>query len=166
MPTGKYKMNKLIKTDTYTTLVNDIAEIYNRARKMLVESYWQIGKRIVEQEQQGDDTPEYGARLLERLSEDLQHKPGKGFSVRNLRKMRRFYLNNRNRPAPADLTWTQHVELLPVTNKADKRRLERRIVSDKLSAHTITINTRDTWQMSFTYRTVRTPKQPMRRGPT
>jgi len=36
-------------------------------------------------------------------------------------------LNDRNRPAPADLTWTQHVELLPVANKADKRRLERRI---------------------------------------
>ena len=30
MPTGKYKMNKLIKTNTYTTLVNDIADIYNR----------------------------------------------------------------------------------------------------------------------------------------
>ncbi len=89
------KMNKLIKTNTYTTLVNDIAEIYNRARQTLVESYWQIGKRIVEQEQQGDDTPEYGARLLERLSEDLQHKLGKGFSVRNLRKMRRFYLSGR-----------------------------------------------------------------------
>ena len=130
-------MSKLIKTDTYTTLVNDIAELYNRARKMLVEAYWQIGKRIVEQEQQGDDTPEYGARLLERLSEDLQHKPGKGSSVRNLRKMRRFYLNNRNRPAPADLTWTQHVELLPVTNKADKRLLERRIISDKLSPRQI-----------------------------
>ena len=99
-------MNKLIKTNTYTTLVNDIAEIYNRARKTLVESYWQIGRRIVEQEQQGDGKAEYGAQLLEHLSEDLQHKLGKGFSVRNLRKMRRFYLNNRNRPAPADLTWS------------------------------------------------------------
>ena len=45
MPTGKYKMSKLIKTNTYTTLVNEIAEIYNRARKTLVESYWQIGRR-------------------------------------------------------------------------------------------------------------------------
>ena len=93
-------------------------------------------------EQQGDDKAEYGARLLERLAEDLQHKPGKGFSVRNLRKMRRFYLNNRNRPAPADLTWTQHVELLPVTNKADKRRLERRIISDKLSPRQIRLEVR------------------------
>jgi hypothetical protein len=119
--------SKSIKTGTYATLVNDIAELYNHARKALVESYWQIGKRIVEQEQQGDDTPEYGARLLEQLSEDLQHKLGKGFSVRNLRKMRRFYLSNPNPQTSADLTWSQHVELLPVTNKADKRRLERRI---------------------------------------
>ncbi len=56
--------------------------------------------------------------------------------------MRRFYLNNRNRPAPADLTWTQHVELLPVTNKADKRRLERRIISDKLSPRQIRLEVR------------------------
>jgi hypothetical protein len=47
-------MNKLAKRNTYTTLVNDIAEFYNRARKMLVESYWQIGRRIVEHEQQGN----------------------------------------------------------------------------------------------------------------
>jgi len=55
-------MSKLVKTESYTTLVNDIVEFYNRARKMLVESYWQIGRRIVEHEQQGDNTPEY--RLL------------------------------------------------------------------------------------------------------
>jgi hypothetical protein len=68
--------SKSIKTSTYATLVNDIAELCNHARKTLVESYWQIGRRIVEQEQQGDDTPEYGARLLEQLSEDLQHTLG------------------------------------------------------------------------------------------
>ena len=130
-------MNKLIKTNTYTTLVNDIAEIYNRARKMLVESYWQIGRRIVEQEQQGDGKAGYGARLLEHLSEDLQHELGRGFSIRNLRKMRRFYLNNRIRPTSAELSWSQHVELLPVTNKVERRRLERRIISGKLSPRQI-----------------------------
>ena len=135
-------MKKTLQKNTYKQLVEDITELYDCARHALVEAYWQIGKRIVEQEQQGDDTPEYGVRLLARLSEDLQHKPGKGFSVRNLRKMRRFYLNNRNRPAPADLTWTQHVELLPVTNKADKRCLERRIISDKLSPRQIRLEVR------------------------
>ena len=86
-------MSKLIKTDSYAILVKDIAELYNRTRKALVESYWRIGRRIVEQEQQGDGKAGYGARLLEHLSEDLQHKLGSGFSIRNLRNMRRFYLN-------------------------------------------------------------------------
>ncbi len=130
-------MNKLIKTDTYTTLVNDIAEIYNRARKTLVESYWQIGRRIVEHEQQGEGKAEYGVRLLEHLSEDLQHKLGSGFSKSNLRNMRRFYLDNRIHQAPGELNWTQHVELLPVTNKADKRSLEQRITRENLSSRQI-----------------------------
>ena len=141
-------MSKLIKTDTYTTLVNDIAEVYNRARKTVIESYWQIGRRIVEHEQQGEGKAEYGVRLLEHLSEDLQHELGRGFSIRNLRKMRRFYLDNRIHQAPGELNWTQHVELLPVT------------------AHTITINTRDTWSTSFTYLIVRIPKRFTRRGYT
>ena len=95
---------------------------------MLVESYWHIGRRIGEQEQQGGRKAEYGTQLLERLSEDLQQQLGTGFSVRNLRYMRRFYLSNRIRQPAAELNWSQHVELLPVTNQADKRSLEKRIV--------------------------------------
>ncbi|NQV32763.1 MAG: thermonuclease family protein, partial [Phycisphaeraceae bacterium] len=62
---------------------------------------------------------------------------GSGFSERNLYKMRQFYLAHKKLPAPAKLSWTQHVELLPVTNKADKQRLERRIITDKLSPREI-----------------------------
>ena len=115
------KMSKLVKTNTYTALVNDIAELYNRAHKMLIESYWQIGRRIVEQEQQGDGKAGYGIRLLEHLSEDLSKKLGGGFSMCNLRNMRRFYLRNRIQQPAAELNWSQHVELLPVTNKTDNR---------------------------------------------
>ena len=106
-------MTKLIKTKAYATLEKDIAELCSRARKTMVESYWQIGQRIVEQEQQGDNKAEYGVQLLEHLSEDLQQKLGGGFSVRNLRNMRRFYLSNRIRQTSAELNWSQHVELLP-----------------------------------------------------
>jgi len=98
-------MKKTLQENTYRQLVEDITELYDCARHALVEAYWQIGKRIVEQEQQGDDTPEYGARLLERLFEDLQHKPGRGFSISNLRNMRRFYLDNRIHQAPGELNW-------------------------------------------------------------
>jgi len=130
-------MSRLVKAESYTTLVNDIAEICNLARKMLVESYWQIGRRIVEHEQQGDGKAEYGVRLLEHLSEDLQHKLGSGFSISNLRNMRRFYLDNRIHQPAGELNWSQHVELLPVTNKTDKRRLEQRVIRENLSRRQI-----------------------------
>jgi len=68
--------SKSSKTGTYATLVNDIAELCNHARKTLVESYWQIGKRIVEQEQQGDGKAGYGVQLLEHLSVDLSKGSG------------------------------------------------------------------------------------------
>jgi len=47
--------------------------------------------------------------------------------------MRRFYLNHRIRQPAAELTWSQHVELLPVTNQDDKRSLEQRIIRNNLS---------------------------------
>ncbi len=126
-------MSTSIKPDHYVTLVNEITELYNRARHALVEAYWKIGRRIVEQEQLGDNRAEYGVQLLEHLSEDLTNQLGGGFSKSNLRNMRRFYLDNRIHQHAGELNWSQHVELLPVTNKTDKRRLERRIIRDKLS---------------------------------
>ena len=86
-------------------------------------------------EQQGDDKAEYGIQLLEHLSEDLKHKLGSGFSIRNLRNMRRFYLNHRILQTSAELKWSQHVALLPVKNSTVRRRLERQIVNEKLPTH-------------------------------
>jgi hypothetical protein len=67
----------------------------------------------------------------------LQRELGSGFSVTNLRYMRRFYLSNRIQQTSAELNWSQHVELLPVTNKVDKKRLDQRIVGEKLSPRQI-----------------------------
>jgi len=85
-------MSKLIKTESYATLVHDIAELYNHAHHALVESYWQIGRRIVEQEQRGEANVVYIKQLIEQLSEDLSRQWDSGFSKRNLYKMRQFYL--------------------------------------------------------------------------
>lgn len=130
-------MSTSIKTGHYTALVREITLLYNEARRAQVEAYWQIGRRIVEQEQRGDDKAVYGKQLMERLSEDLQNRLGSGFSKSNLRNMRRFYLDNRIHQPAGELNWSQHVELLPVTNKADKQRLEQRIISSKLSRREI-----------------------------
>jgi len=58
----------------------------------MVEAYWEIGRRIVEEEQQGRDRADYGAALIKELSRQLTSEFGKGFAVANLRNFRQFYL--------------------------------------------------------------------------
>lgn len=57
----------------------------------MVEAYWLIGKRIVEEEQNGENKAQYGKRLIEGLSVALQAELGKGFSYANLCNFRQFY---------------------------------------------------------------------------
>jgi len=61
-------MNSLVRDKGYKKLLADIAILYSNARSVLVQTYWEIGKRIVEQEQSGSDKPEYGSHLVEQLS--------------------------------------------------------------------------------------------------
>lgn len=84
----------------YKSLVTQIGELLQSARKnagravntILVNTYWQMGKHIVEFEQGGKEKAAYGAELLERLSKDLTQAYGKGFSRSNLFQIRQFYL--------------------------------------------------------------------------
>lgn len=58
----------------------------------MAQTYWQIGKRIVEQEQKGHNRAEYGSNLIKRLAQSLAADFGDGLSVANLKNFRRFYL--------------------------------------------------------------------------
>lgn len=58
----------------------------------MVYTYYEIGRRIVEEEQNGKDRADYGKYLLKELSEYLTFNFGKGFSADNLKLMRRFYV--------------------------------------------------------------------------
>lgn len=58
----------------------------------MVEAYWQIGQRIVEEEQKGEKRAEYGKRILETVSKELTIEFGRGFSLRSIRNFRNFYL--------------------------------------------------------------------------
>jgi len=85
----------------YVQLVDEISVLLEQARRtaartvnnILTATYWEIGRRIVEYEQRGKVRAEYGEQLLNRLSADLKASYGRGFSARNLRQMRTFYLN-------------------------------------------------------------------------
>ncbi len=94
------KAGAFLSASDYGRLVSDISSLLEQARRTVVRSansiltatYWDIGRRLVEFEQGGRARAAYGKELLVRLSADLATKHGRGFSARNLRQMRSFYL--------------------------------------------------------------------------
>ena len=92
---------------TYQALLRDIARLYTQTRVSIVRMYWEIGRRIVEVEQEGDARAAYGHGLVARLSADLTARCGVGFSERNLRRMRQVYLEQKIWPTSAKLGWSE-----------------------------------------------------------
>lgn len=84
---------------SYHTVLAHIADLLEVARRSAVRSvnavmtatYWQIGRRIVEEEQRGRQRADYGEQLITRLAADLTARYGRGFGYRNLYQMRQFY---------------------------------------------------------------------------
>lgn len=94
---------------------------YRAVNFAMVEAYWQIGRRIAD-EQGNSDRAEYGARLIEDLAERLTAEYGKGFTASNLRYMRQFYQCFPIRHALRDeLSWTHYRMLLRVENEAARQ---------------------------------------------
>ena len=83
----------------YESIFEDVSKIIAVARQsavrsinaLMTASYWLIGRRIVEFEQEGGERAEYGTALIERLAVELTSKFGRGFSRQNLQLMRLFY---------------------------------------------------------------------------
>ena len=67
-------------------------EAYSSVGSIMIETYWQIGKRIVEEEQGGLERAVYGDKLIDKLSKQLSNDYGEGFSARYLRAFRKFYI--------------------------------------------------------------------------
>lgn len=110
---------------TLHSLVSAIAQQIEQARGQvrqavntaMVQSYWEIGRLIVEHEQQGSSRAEYGKQQLQQLSHQLTERLGKGFDVRNLRNMRQFYQSFPKRNAVrTELSWTHYRTLLRIDN--------------------------------------------------
>lgn len=88
---------------------------------VLIETYWQVGRHIVEFEQGGQERAGYGKALLEQLARDLTLRHGKGFSRSNLIRIRQFYLAY---PKGATLShqfsWSHIVELLKIDDPLER----------------------------------------------
>ncbi len=109
----------------YGKLVNTIGQLLSEARKniavsvnnVLVETYWSIGKHIIEFEQKGNERADYGSGLINRLSHDLTDLYGKGFNRNNLQYMRKFYMTFPNSTTlSCKLSWSHYQEILKLDN--------------------------------------------------
>ncbi len=84
----------------YDTVLGGVVELLESARRvaartvnaLMTATYWEVGRRIVQGEQEGQEHAEYGAVLVTRLAQDLTQRFGRGFAKSNLYQMRGFFL--------------------------------------------------------------------------
>lgn len=123
-------MSKIIKTDLAERIEQLIAEAKKRTisavNTAIVYTYYEIGKMIVEDEQQGEERAKYGKSILKDISLRLTNKFGRGFSVDNLENMRRFYLVYSNsetlsRNLGFTLSWSHYLKLIRIDNPEERR---------------------------------------------
>lgn len=148
--------NKIIKQQDNqvlpTQLVDDVKliverglrEAYDGANSVLVKTYWNVGKRIVEEEQHGDSRAKYGKRLIDMLSQELSLVYPKGYSPRNLRDYRQFYLYFRDleiwHSRVPNLTWTHYRTLLSVADDDARYWYIREASAESWSVRTLARN--------------------------
>jgi len=107
-------MNQVDKADILFLQVTELViqarqKAYKASNTILLEMYWQIGKLIVEDEQQGNVKADYGKSVLKNLAKQLTLEFGKGFDDSNLRNIRQFYLAFPIRDAVRhELSWTHY----------------------------------------------------------
>ena len=131
-------------------MISDIQNLYNEVREIIasarqnatrsvdfcrVQMYWNIGKRILETEQEGKERAEYGSYLLKNLAKKLEPEYGTGFSVRQLERSRQFY--NMYPIATAlrtQFNWTQYKLLLAIPDDYKREYYELEAINNAWTA--------------------------------
>lgn len=142
------------KPASYNTLVKDIGELLKQTRAkaaysvntILVNTYWHIGRHIVEFEQQGSSKATYGTELLDNLSKDLTLAYGKGFSRSNLFQIRNLYLKfPKIQTLSGQLTWSHYVEILKTENELEISFYSRQCEKEHRSVHELKRQMKKNW---------------------
>lgn len=114
------------------------AQVRQSVNSAMVQAYWQVGRLIVEDEQQGQARAEYGRAQLSQLSAKLTTEFGKGFDVTNLRNMRRFYLAFEKRETVSlELSWSHYNLLARIENSAARQWYQQEAIQQSWSVRAL-----------------------------
>lgn len=144
-----------LKNTIEINLFQEIAELLHAAKqsvaysvnKTIIATYFEIGRLIVENEQHGKERAGYGKSTLKELSAKLTDEFGKGYSVYNLERMRKFYLTFKDRSVtpgksatllrisevPFELSWSHYLLLLKIENQEERNFYEIESQNNKWS---------------------------------
>lgn len=132
--------------------ISEIKQILTQARQKaytainaaMVEAYWLIGRRIVEQEMLGAERAGYGDEIIKTLSDELNAEFGKGFSITSLKNIRKFYLafreEQKGQTLSAQLSWSHYERLMRVLDTEARDWYLNEAVSQNWSVRTLDRN--------------------------
>jgi len=117
--------------------INTIKSINN----YIIMTYWNIGKEIYLEEQDGKDRADYGKYILENLSKKLVLKYGKGFSLTSLKRMRKFYTifpeNQISATLLHQLSWSHFIEIIKMDNELKREFYIRMSINEGWAVRTL-----------------------------
>ena len=151
----------------YQAIITDIKDIissgqkiaYNATNKAMILTYWHVRKRIVEQEQNGNERAQYGQALIDALADELTKEYGKSFSKRNLQYFRKFYIAFPDErivnACVHNLTWTHFRSLLRVSDENARLWYMNEASNEEWSSRTLDRNV----STQYFYRLMQSPKK-------
>src|SRR3989338_2470984 len=128
--------------NNYSFLISNIGKILDEGRRkaiqsvntLLVQTYWEIGNKIIEYERAAGESTGYGSGLFERIAKDLREQYGKGFSRTNIVYMRLLYEKYPKSQTLSDqLSWSHYVELLSLEEDMARAFYEKQCLHEKWS---------------------------------
>lgn len=155
------------KIMNYQAIITDIKDIissgqkiaYNATNKAMILTYWHVGKRIVEQEQNGNERAQYGQALIDALADELTKEYGKSFSKINLQYFRKFYIAFPDErivnACVHNLTWTHFRSLLRVSDENARLWYMNEASNEEWSSRTLDRNV----STQYFYRLMQSPKK-------
>ena len=124
------KIHKDVYSSIKELMDNARSNVAREVNNILIQTYWEIGRIIVEDEQGNSDRAEYGKQLVTDLSKKLTKEYGKGFSRSNLFNMRNFYLSFPIfQTVSGKLSWSHYCELLSISDKQKRSFYEKETIN-------------------------------------